>query len=64
MQGGGDEFLAGAAFADDQDGRVGRGGQADRLEYLAHCGALADQLGLGKCCFVACLIRLFAGARP
>ena len=52
VQGGGDQFLAGAAFADDQHGGIGRGGQADRLEDLAHRGALADQLGLGVDAFV------------
>ncbi len=43
---GGDQLLAGAALADDQDRSVVRGGQADRLEYLTHRGALADQFGL------------------
>ncbi len=42
-----DQLLAGTAFADDQDRRVGRGREADRLEDLTHRGTLADQLGLG-----------------
>ena len=48
MKRGRDQLLAGAALAQDQDRRVGRGGQTDRLEDLAHRGALADQLGLGR----------------
>ncbi len=64
VQGGRDQFLAGAALADDQDGGVGRGGEADRLEDLAHRGALADELGLGVAGFVGCVVRLFAGPGP
>ena len=45
-------------------GGVGRGGEADRLEDLAHRGALADQLGLGVGRFVGCLVRLFVGPGP
>ena len=40
--GAGDEFLAGAAFAGDQDGRAGRRDLADELVNLLHCGRIAD----------------------
>ena len=64
VQGGGDQLLAGAALADDQDGGVGRRGQADRLEDLAHRGALADQLGLGVGRFLGRLVRRSAAPGP
>ena len=38
----GNEFLAGAAFAGDERGRVGGGNLADELEHALHRSAAAD----------------------
>ena len=42
MQGPGDQFLAGAAFALNQHGAVGRRDELERLDDLVHLGAGAD----------------------
>src|SRR5690606_28084357 len=42
VDGAGDEFLAGAALTDDEDGGVGGGDVADELHDLADGGAVAD----------------------
>jgi hypothetical protein len=39
-----DQFLAGAAFAEDEHARVGRGHGADELAQFAHLGGLTDDL--------------------
>ncbi len=49
IQGAGDQFLAGAAFAGDEDGGLGAGDFADELAQVFHRGALAEQ-------FVAALV--------
>jgi len=38
----GNEFFAGAGFAENEDGGVGLGGQADALAYRSQRGAVAD----------------------
>ena len=40
----GDQFLAGAAFAQDQDGGVGGGDVSDELAQFVHLGGFADDL--------------------
>ena len=47
IDGPGDEFLAGAAFAQDQHGYILRGDPADRLIDRLHRRAAADQ-GVGR----------------
>jgi hypothetical protein len=64
MQRRGDQLLARAALADDQDGRIGRGRPADRLEDLAHRGALADERRLVVRALVGRGTRVAAGLRP
>ena len=44
MEGAGDQFLAGAAFAQDEDGAVGVGHALDHLEDVLHLGGIADEL--------------------
>ena len=43
VDGVGDEFLAGAAFALDEDGGAGGGDLLDRVEDLVHGGGIADE---------------------
>ena len=64
VQGGGHQLLAGPALADDQDGGVGRGGEADRLEDLTHRRALADELGLGGRGFLGGVVRILPRCGP
>lgn len=45
VEGSGDEFLAGAAFAEDEDGGVGIGDAFDHAEDVLHALAGADDLG-------------------
>ncbi len=45
VEGAGDEFLAGAAFAEDEDGGVGIGDAFDHAEDVLHALAGADDLG-------------------
>ncbi len=47
MQGAGDEFLAGAGFAGDEDGGFGGGDLFNEREDLAHVGAGAGHLAHG-----------------
>jgi hypothetical protein len=47
MKRGGDELLASATLAEDQDWRISGGGQTDRFVDLVHRRALADQFGVG-----------------
>ena len=44
MERAGNEFLAGAAFAEDEDGAVGIGDAFDHLEHALHLGRGADEL--------------------
>src|SRR2546428_14053793 len=39
----GDDFLAGAALAREEDRALRRGDFPDELDHLAHCAALADE---------------------
>ena len=43
----GDQFLAGAGFAEDQDGGVGGGDEVDLTDDLLEGGALADEVAEG-----------------
>ena len=44
VEGAGDQFLAGAAFAEDQDGGVGGGDVLDEFAQLQDLGRFADDL--------------------
>ena len=44
VEGAGDQFLAGAAFAEDQDGGVGGGDVLDEIAQLQDLGRFADDL--------------------
>ncbi|MNC95113.1 hypothetical protein D3C83_121460 [compost metagenome] len=52
MHGAGEDFLAGAGFAGDEDGDVGGGDAADGVEEAVHLVARKERAGffLDRCC--------------
>ena len=65
VDGAGDQLLAGAGFAEDQHGRIGRGDFGDQLADLGHGGSLPDELRFAFDLFQAAfdgqkLVRQFA----